>query len=329
MTDRSGVADGSRPRLTCKVAFVGAGYMAAEHLKAFCDIPGVELSGIFSRTPARAEALAKKHGVGMTCSSIAELYQKTQASLVVIAVSGLAVRAVSHECFGYPWTCLIEKPAGYNVAEAEAIAESARSAGRRTFVALNRRHYSSTQTVLQDLASNDEPRFIHVQDQEDAMGALRSGQPKLVVENWMYANSIHVIDYFTMLGRGAVVEVQPCFRWNPDEPGFVAAKILFESGDMGLYQAVWNAPGPWAVAVTTRSKRWEMRPLEQASFQLNGQRKLEPVTPHEWDRQFKPGLRRQAELAVRAAMSAASSDLPTAEDALRSMRLAQAIYQVT
>lgn len=303
--------------------------MAAEHLKAFCDIPGVELSGIFSRTPARAEALAKKHGVGMTCSSIAELYQKTQASLVVIAVSGLAVRAVSHECFGYPWTCLIEKPAGYNVAEAEAIAESARSAGRRTFVALNRRHYSSTQTVLQDLASNDEPRFIHVQDQEDAMGALRSGQPKLVVENWMYANSIHVIDYFTMLGRGAVVEVQPCFRWNPDEPGFVAAKILFESGDMGLYQAVWNAPGPWAVAVTTRSKRWEMRPLEQASFQLNGQRKLEPVTPHEWDRQFKPGLRRQAELAVRAAMGAATSDLPTTEDALRSMRLAQAIYQVT
>lgn len=329
MTNQSVAAVGNSPRLTCKVAFVGAGYMAAEHIKAFRDISGVELSGIFSRTPARAEVLAKKLGVGMTCSSIAELYEKTQANLVVIAVPELSVRAVSHECFSYPWTCLIEKPAGYNVAEAEVIAKSVRSAGRQAFVALNRRHYSSTQAVLQDMASNDEPRFIHVQDQEDAIGALRSGQPKLVVENWIYANSIHVIDYFTMLGRGAVVEVQPIFHWNPDEPGFVAAKILFESGDIGLYQAVWNAPGPWAVAVTTRTKRWEMRPLEQASFQLNGQRKLEPVTPHEWDQKFKPGLRRQAELAVRAAMGESTPDLPTTEDALRSMRLAQAIYKVT
>lgn len=312
---------------SCKVAFVGAGNMVTEHIKAFRDIPGVELSGIFSRTPDRAEYLAKEFGVGVVCASISELYEKTKAEMVVIAVSELSVRAVAQECFTYPWACLIEKPAGYNVAEAEAIAMSARSAGSRAFVALNRRHYSSTRAVLQDLASNDEPRLIHVQDQEDTIRALQSGQPKLVVENWMYANSIHVIDYFTALGRGAVVEVQPFVRWNPDQPGFVAAKISFESGDIGLYQAAWNAPGPWAVSVTTRAKRWEMRPLEQASFQLNGQRKLESVSSHEWDRQFKPGLRRQAELAVHAARGAAPPELPTLEQALVSMRLVQAIYR--
>lgn len=78
----------------------------------------------------------------------------------------------------------------------------------------------------------------------------------------------------------------------------------------------------------SHTKRWEMRPLEQASFQLNGQRKLEPIIPHEWDQQFKPGLRHQAELAVLAAMGEAASDLPTLEDALNSMRLTQAIYRV-
>ncbi len=45
---------------TCKVAFVGAGYMGTEHAKAFADVPGVELSGIFSRTRERAEKLAKE-----------------------------------------------------------------------------------------------------------------------------------------------------------------------------------------------------------------------------------------------------------------------------
>jgi predicted dehydrogenase len=313
---------------SCKVAFVGAGNMAAAHIKAFRDIPGVELSGIFSRTPSRAESLAKDLGVGLVCTSIPELYEKTKANLVIISVPELSVRAVAQECFAYPWACLIEKPAGYNVANAEAIAASARSAGSRAFVALNRRHYSSTRAVLQDLASNIGPRFIHVQDQEDMIGALKGGQPKLVVENWMYANSIHLIDYFSILGRGKVTEVEPFVRWNPDEPGFVAAKILFESGDIGLYQAVWNAPSPWAVAVTTHTKRWEMRPLEQAAFQLYGQRKLELIASHEWDQEFKPGLRCQAELAVRAAMGAATPELPTLEEALVSMRLAQAIYQV-
>ena len=312
----------------CKVAFIGAGYMASEHIKVFRDIPGVELAGIFSRTSSRAENLAEEFEVGLVCKSIGELYQKTKADLIVVSVPELSVRGVSQECFAYPWACLIEKPVGYNVQEAEAIAQSARSAGRRAFVALNRRHYSSTQAVLQDLASNTEQRFIHVQDQADLSAAAQSGQPKLVLENWMYANSIHVIDYLTMLGRGAVTEVEPLFRWNPDEPRFVAAKILFESGDIGLYQSVWNAPGPWAIAVTTHAKRWEIRPLEQAFFQLNGQRKLEPVEVHTWDQQFKPGLRRQAELAVRAAMGNAVPELPTLEDALVSMRLAQAIYQV-
>jgi predicted dehydrogenase len=302
--------------------------MASEHIKAFRDIPGVELSGIFSRTSSRAESLAQDLEVGLVCKSIEELYEKTKAGLVVISVPELSARAVVQECFAYPWTCLIEKPVGYNVEEAEAIAKSARSAGRQAFVALNRRHYSSTQTVLQDMASNVEQRFIHVQDQADLIAAHQSGQPKLVLENWMYANSIHVIDYLTILGRGAVTEVEPLFRWNPDAPGFVAAKILFESGDLGFYQAVWNAPGPWAIAVTTHAKRWEIRPLEQASFQLNGQRKLEPVAAHAWDRQFKPGLRRQAELAVQAARGEATPDLPTLEDALKSMRLAQAIYKV-
>ena len=313
---------------SCKVAFVGAGYMAAEHIKAFRDIPGIELSGIHSRTLSRAESLAKEFGVGVVCASVGELYEKTKAKLVVITVPELSVQAVAQECFNYPWTCLIEKPAGYNVADAEAIAASASTAGSRAFVALNRRHYSSTRAVLKDLSSNIGPRFIHVQDQEDTIAALKGGQPKLVVENWMYANSIHLIDYFSILGRGKVTTVEPVFRWNPDEPGFVAAKIVFDSGDIGIYQAIWNAPGPWGVAVTTQAKRWEMRPLEQADFQLYGQRKLESVAAHEWDQEFKPGLRRQAELAVRAAMGAATPELPTLDEALVSMRLAQAIYQV-
>jgi hypothetical protein len=141
----------------------------------------------------------------------------------------------------------------------------------------------------------------------------------------MYANSIHVIDYFTLFGRGEITAVEPVVPWNPKTPWIVLTKILFASGDIGLYEGIWNGPGPWSVSINMSSKRWEMRPLEQAAYQLAGQRKLEPVEPHAWDQQFKPGLRLMAEQAV-AAAGGRPAELPTLLDSLKSMRLVKSIF---
>ena len=46
---------------------------------------------------------------------------------------------------------------------------------------------------------------------------------------------------------------------------------------------------------------------------------------HEWDVKFKPGLRAQAEEAVKAARGQ-SHALPSLEEALASMKLVQEIY---
>jgi predicted dehydrogenase len=310
---------------SCKVAFVGAGYMTTEHIKAFKDVPGVALAGIHSRTQARAEALALESGVATVCGSISELYDKTQAALVVISVPELSVGDVCLEAFKYPWACLIEKPAGYDVTDAEQILYVAQQLGRQAYVALNRRQHSSTHLVLKEMNQCEGVRLIHVYDQQDQIAARIAGQPELVVKNWMYANSIHLVDYFNTLGRGNIVSVTPVIHWNPDNPQFVMAKLTYDSGDIGIYEAVWNAPGPWAVTVTTQEKRWEMRPLEQAMVQPHGSRKLDPIKTHEWDHLFKPGLRLQAEEAVKAAMGQPSK-LATLDDAMKSMKLVQAIY---
>jgi predicted dehydrogenase len=310
---------------SCRVAFVGAGYMTGEHIKAFKDVAGVQISGIQSRTKSRAEKLAADFEMDLVCDSIADLYERTRADLVVISVPELSVNEVCVEAFKYPWTCLIEKPAGYNLVDATLIFEKAVAQKSKAFVALNRRHHSSTKTVLDDLAKQDGKRLIHVYDQEDQIAARKAGQPELVVKNWMYANSIHVVDYLSILGRGEIVSVEPVIPWEPENPCFVMAKIVYDSGDIGVYEAVWNGPGPWAVTVTTQAKRWEMRPVESASFQVFGSRKMEPVEQDERDRKFKPGLRVQAEEAVKAALGQ-SHNLPSLQDALNSMKLVHAIY---
>ena len=269
--------------------------------------------------------MAAQFGIPAVCASVTELHDITKADLVVVTVPELAMNAVSRACFEYPWTILLEKPAGYNFADAVDIEAAARSRNCRVFVAFNRRYYSSTQTVLSDLKKLTGQRFIRVQDQQDQMSALQAGQPKTVVDNWMYANSIHVIDYFLMLGRGKICAVESIIPWNPDEPRYVLAKVSFDSGDVGLYEGIWSGPGPWAVSVNTLDKRWEMRPLEQATFQIAGQRKIKVVESHPWDTKFKPGLRLQAEKAVAAAKGDVN-DLPTLQNAKGSVRLVKDIF---
>ena len=124
---------------TCKVAIIGAGSMAREHLRAFQDVAGVDVAGLRSRTRARADSLAAAHGVAIVCDSLPELYEKTRADLVVIAVDVIELAAVSRACFEFPWTVLVEKPVGYNFVEAQEVQQAAASKRRKVLVALNRR----------------------------------------------------------------------------------------------------------------------------------------------------------------------------------------------
>jgi predicted dehydrogenase len=82
------------------------------------------------------------------------------------------------------------------------------------------------------------------------------------------------------------------------------------------------------VTVSSPSKRWELRPLEQAAWQQRGERRLNNVPSHAWDGDFKPGFRKQAEEAVKAALKEIPETLPTLDDVLKTMRLVQAIYRM-
>ena len=270
--------------------------------------------------------LAQQTIIPFVTESVTELYEKTKADIVVICVSELSVREVCILAFEFPWLCLIEKPAGYNMHDACLIKEAAKKFNTKAFVALNRRHYSSTRSVKHDLESFPANRVVHVFDQENPRIALDGGTPPLVVENWMYANSIHVADYLTLLCRGEVASVENVIKWDRMNPFFVLSKILYTSGDIGIYEAVWNAPGPWAVSITTQERRWELRPLEKATFVDYGSRSVTQFEVDEKDTICKPGLVLQAQEAVNAARLLPNM-LPNLDEGIKTMKLIEKIYE--
>lgn len=311
----------------CRVAFVGAGGTIREHARAFKGIPGVDLVGITNRSRSKAEALAVEYGIAKVFGSVGEMAETTRADLVVMAVYEPAIRDTALACFAHPWAVLMEKPIGLDLAEARDVAAAAAKSGHRVWVGLNRRALGSTRAALDDLAADLGPRFIHVQDQQSLESARAIGHKTEVVDNWMFANSIHLVDYLSAFGRGGATRVDVLAPFDLEKPSIVLAKVEFANGDLGLYEAFWHAPGPWGCTVTTARRRWEMRPLEKAFFQNAGERALHPVEPSPADVAFKPGFRLQAERVVAAVRSkTAVGAVPTIADALATTELVARIY---
>ncbi|MBU0608189.1 MAG: Gfo/Idh/MocA family oxidoreductase [Armatimonadetes bacterium] len=309
----------------CRLAIVGAGNMARAHVQAFMDVPGVVVAGICSRTRSRAETFAEEFGVPCVCDSVAELYERTRADLVLVAVSVLALHEVGLACLEHPWTVFMEKPPGRTMAQAFDLQQVARARDRRVLVALNRRFLSSSRAAAEDLDQIEGPRFIQVHDQQDRDAIIALGHPASTLDTLMFSNSIHCLDLLRYFARGEVVTVTPVTPWAAEGHGPVVAAVDFSSGDRGLYVGIWEGPGPWAVTINAPEKRWELRPLERAAYQRRGERQLHPVELSPWDEQFRPGLRLQAERAVAAALGQAC-DAPTLDQAVKTMALIEAIY---
>lgn len=311
-----------------KLAIVGAGTMAVEHARAFKALNGAELVAIHSRTRSRAQSVADEFGIRHVVDSIAEM-AALGAQLVIVAVPELATRGVVETCLKHEWTMLLEKPVGYNLDEAEAIARMFAGSVNPAFVALNRRFYSSFQRIGNALDSAaHERRFIHVQDQQSYAEARAHRHPEPVVEHFMYANSIHNIDLIRAFGRGSIENINPLMPWKGGDTEVVLAHIAFDSGDAAIYEGLWKGPGPWACSISTPSQRWQMMPLEEATLQKAGERKRETFPRDQVDIDFKPGLLRQAEAVLVAMRGDRDAQVVTFAESLATMRLIHGIFGV-
>jgi len=190
---------------------------------------------------------------------------------------------------------------------------------------MNRRHFPSTKHALANLDEINEKRFVEVHDQENLIGAINSGHPKKVVARWMVANSIHLIDYFLMFCRGNPTRSFASIPMSKDNLFIVQHIIEFDTGDLGSYTAVWNAPGPWSVRVTTPSKMLIMQPLEKLSEQNFPSKDVKMINLQTERNDLKPGLYNQTAEFV-GALSSRVHKLPTISDYIKTHKLVETIY---
>ena len=87
------------PSIPVRVAIIGAGYMASEHLRAFAACPDVELSGIYSRSTEKAYKLARNYPGLQVAESIKELKKGPRHNLWLLLYP-CSRKEICREAFG-------------------------------------------------------------------------------------------------------------------------------------------------------------------------------------------------------------------------------------
>ncbi|MAD94577.1 MAG: hypothetical protein CML33_03675 [Rhodobacteraceae bacterium] len=306
-----------------KIGIIGAGVIAKAHIEALATNRAAIVAGVVSRGYSSAIELATEFDT-MAFRSVSEMLEATTLDGLVIAVNVEQTAAVVEECLTFNLKILAEKPIALDLERADRLVRLAKGASSDIFVAHNRRFYQSTVKLIDELQGINSQRSVVVFDQEDPKEAIDVfGEAPSVAAKSMYANSIHQIDFFNIICRGEIINVDVIEPWSGSETRSVVAKISYDSGDSGIYIAAWSRPGPWSVQVFTDERFFQMAPVEELSAQSRFTRVKETLAEEKGP--VKPGFEGQAHNFVSACLGEAHG-LVSLSESHRTMQLISKIY---
>jgi len=274
-----------------RIGVVGAGQITTEHLKVLDALSDVMLCGIFSRTRARSEALARDFHQLVVFDSLETLIHDGRADALLVLVSADQIYSVVKDacCFGVP--LFIEKPPGLSPEETKELADLAEEYGVINMVGFNRRYYSVFHKGLEIIKAHGALLGVAIEGHE-RFWKIVDRKSSLIREKWLYVNSTHTIDLQRFFG-GETTEVHSLVNSYIESNGDqLSAAMRFDSGALGNYSAHWYSPGGWAVRLFGEGITVEFKPLEIARW-IDTEFKSNDIVPDEVDLIFKPGFFRQ------------------------------------
>jgi predicted dehydrogenase len=280
------------------ILLVGAGPMAIEYAKVLTHLEySFEVIGRGEASSMKfEEATKKKVHVGGLEKFLSNNKQSFEFAIVSVGVEKLADITIVLLETGIK-NILVEKPAGLNYEEIKKVADKAKEKAAQVLLAYNRRFYSSVEKAIEKIKEDGGVTSFNFEFTEWSNKIRSIEKAPGVKENWLLANSSHVIDLAFFLG-GKPKELSSysggSLEWH-DKAIYSGAGIS-EKGALFSYQANWKAPGRWVVEVLTNKHRLYFKPMESLQIQEIDSVLVNPVViEDDIDKKFKPGLYRQVE----------------------------------
>lgn len=279
-----------------KISIIGKGRMALEHLKALKQIKKINITAVLVRSKKKNHEMPREFSQLKIYDDLEKMISLENPDGIVVAVTETSLHSLFRKLVEYKIPLLIEKPIGLNLNENLKILNLTKKYKKKNcYVALNRRYYSSTNSLLKLLAKDRKSkRKIYISDQQYNLKKFYPHKEKAVIQNMMYANSVHLIDYINILARGKVGSIVTNLTKIKKNIFHIYAVIKFSSGDIVYYKAVWNNFSRWGVRIFTNNFFYEKSPLEELQYFNIKELKIKKVKIHNNDKKFKPGFMSQA-----------------------------------
>ena len=271
---------------------VGCGYMAKEYVTALNDLQIIPQ--VVGSSKENAGSFKQVTGINAQHGGLDKflINNASTFSHVIIAtnVSSLAENIVSCIDFGIK-NILVEKPAG--ITPSEIMRAYRHNKGSNIHVAYNRRYYASVRKAKTLIAKEGGPKTCHFDFTERSHEIEKMGKSPIELQNWLLANSSHVIDMaFNLVGRPRTMETYSGGKLSWHKKSLFAGFGVTEKDCYFTYNSNWNAGGQWKVEVTTEENKYIFRPLEQLKVIRKGSSAEEDIKLiDDFDTKFKPGLR--------------------------------------
>jgi predicted dehydrogenase len=313
-----------------KVAVIGAGAIADDHLKCLRSFSNVELVGIANRSGHNLHHYAEKYGIRSAYTDWQVMLDRTSPDAVWIITSIESLPGISEEVISRGHHCFIEKPVSLYSGDIKKLADLADQKKVKAMVGFNRRFYYP---ILQSwLLSKTAGSLcgMHIEVNEDLCRVKEKGRHSPnVIDRWVVANSIHLIDLLDLFGGS--VDVQNIIRTRHDNSDGMSFHL---HAYMRGGQAIGSIRGDWA---SPRSNSINIR-LEDMLINYNGLTKAEIICknsgsnfimPDRYDRQFKMGFWRQTDYFIKALLDDYDIGEPAANlwSCYNSVRVAEKILE--
>ena len=282
-----------------KILILGSGYMAKEYIKVISELQ-YEIV-IISKSKRNFNYFKSNYdNVSLYSTSEISTYNKIRFSDFSFAINCVSIEKLFETTkeiiqLGVK-KVLIEKPGTLSVSDLDKLIEIKNFKKANVYIALNRRFYAST-IFLKNILKSSTVSSATFDFTEWIKSIELNNYSNKSLNNWLYCNSIHVIDlFFYILGNykemtSKVLGVNK-LNWHSTSSIFFGTGIL-ENDIPFSYKSDWNGPGRWAIEIVTKKEKYILSPLEKVQeLGLDDFIIRQPNIDYEDDLKYKPGLKK-------------------------------------
>ena len=280
-----------------KIILVGCGPMAQDYFKVLNSLK-IDLV-VIGRGKVSAKEFENKTSHKVDSLNL-DFYLENTKNLPNHAIVSVGVESLSLICEKLikqgVTNILLEKPGALDYNQIINLNNCAIKHNSKVSIAYNRRFYHSIDLLKKQLTIDGGITSCYFDFTEWGHQIEPLKINNLIKENWLIANSTHIIDLvFHIIGSPKTISSNTIgsLKWH-QRGAIFTGNGLSKNNVPFTYHANWAGPGRWSVEFITKFHKFLLCPIEKLKIVKIGSVKVEEVPElNSLDLEYKPGLYNQ------------------------------------